>query len=244
MNCDRSKARADSTAVVQVTASLELFHAFAIVQDDVMHGSATRRGLPAMHHRIAGQHAEHPRCKAVGRARRDLAGRPGAGVGLRADQLRGWIPLGRSWCGRYWMRCAPKPWSVSTWAWPRPAPAGRRWTWRCSSPMANRRLYGRVPVAGAPWNPLGSPTITLVSELGTDHEKSATLQVQAKAFDAPIGDEPEPAPDGYYSDVDNPKLDSSTRLPELNRWSALFPSFGAPPDVRPRAERSRAGAPI
>jgi geranylgeranyl diphosphate synthase type I len=39
----------DTDAVVHAAASLELFHAFALIQDDVMDGSATRRGKPAMH---------------------------------------------------------------------------------------------------------------------------------------------------------------------------------------------------
>ena len=43
----------DTDAVVHAAASLELFHAFALIQDDVMDGSATRRGKPAMHCALA-----------------------------------------------------------------------------------------------------------------------------------------------------------------------------------------------
>jgi geranylgeranyl diphosphate synthase type I len=43
----------DTDAVVYAAAWLELFHAFALIQDDVMDGSATRRGKPAMHCALA-----------------------------------------------------------------------------------------------------------------------------------------------------------------------------------------------
>jgi geranylgeranyl diphosphate synthase type I len=48
-------------AVVCVAASLELFHAFALIQDDVMDGSNTRRGEPTVHQVLAARHADHPR---------------------------------------------------------------------------------------------------------------------------------------------------------------------------------------
>src|SRR3569833_1633097 len=43
----------DTDAVIHAATSLELFHAFALIQDDVMDGSATRRGRPAMHCALA-----------------------------------------------------------------------------------------------------------------------------------------------------------------------------------------------
>ena len=47
-------------AVVQVAAALELFHAAALVHDDIMDNSDTRRGLPAAHKRFETLHsAEH-----------------------------------------------------------------------------------------------------------------------------------------------------------------------------------------
>ncbi|MGW4720560.1 polyprenyl synthetase family protein [Nocardia sp. NPDC004260] len=52
-------AAGDVEVVARVAASLELFHAFALIQDDVMDGSATRRGRPAAHMRIAADHADH-----------------------------------------------------------------------------------------------------------------------------------------------------------------------------------------
>jgi geranylgeranyl diphosphate synthase, type I len=48
---------ADDDAVVTAAASLELFQACAIIHDDVMDGSATRRGRPAVHRRFAQLHA-------------------------------------------------------------------------------------------------------------------------------------------------------------------------------------------
>jgi geranylgeranyl diphosphate synthase type I len=46
-------------AVASVAASLELFHTFALIHDDVMDGSATRRGRPTVHRHIAGLHSDH-----------------------------------------------------------------------------------------------------------------------------------------------------------------------------------------
>jgi geranylgeranyl diphosphate synthase type I len=44
-------------AVMPALAGLELLHAFALVQDDVMDGSATRRGRATAHEVLAAQHA-------------------------------------------------------------------------------------------------------------------------------------------------------------------------------------------
>jgi geranylgeranyl diphosphate synthase type I len=58
---------ATDPAVVDIAVALELLHAFALIHDDVMDGSATRRGEPAMHveladvHREAGGTGEHRR---------------------------------------------------------------------------------------------------------------------------------------------------------------------------------------
>ncbi|MFF4331141.1 polyprenyl synthetase family protein [Streptomyces sp. NPDC001591] len=45
-------------SVVQVAASLEMFHTFALLHDDVMDGSATRRGRPTLHQVFADRHGE------------------------------------------------------------------------------------------------------------------------------------------------------------------------------------------
>ncbi|MET7900817.1 polyprenyl synthetase family protein [Streptomyces sp. NPDC005355] len=43
----------DTEAVVQVAACLEMFHAFALIHDDVMDDSDTRRGRPTIHRTLA-----------------------------------------------------------------------------------------------------------------------------------------------------------------------------------------------
>ena len=48
---------ADGEHVLVAAAALELLHAGALVHDDVMDGSATRRGQPAVHRRFAAHHA-------------------------------------------------------------------------------------------------------------------------------------------------------------------------------------------
>ncbi|WP_448072067.1 polyprenyl synthetase family protein [Georgenia yuyongxinii] len=45
--------------VVLAGSALELFQGTALVHDDVIDGSLTRRGLPAAHRRFAAEHAEH-----------------------------------------------------------------------------------------------------------------------------------------------------------------------------------------
>jgi geranylgeranyl diphosphate synthase type I len=50
-------ARGDEPELVDMCAALELLHAFALIHDDVMDGSATRRGAPALHAGFASDHA-------------------------------------------------------------------------------------------------------------------------------------------------------------------------------------------
>ena len=52
----RAAGGTDSDEVVVAASSLELFQACAIVHDDVMDGSDTRRGQPAVHRRFAALH--------------------------------------------------------------------------------------------------------------------------------------------------------------------------------------------
>ena len=49
-----------SAAVLRAAASLELFHTFALIHDDVMDRSAVRRGRPAAHRALAAAHPGHP----------------------------------------------------------------------------------------------------------------------------------------------------------------------------------------
>jgi geranylgeranyl diphosphate synthase, type I len=52
----RGAGGADDDAIVAAAASLELFQACALIHDDVMDGSDTRRGQPAVHRRFASLH--------------------------------------------------------------------------------------------------------------------------------------------------------------------------------------------
>jgi geranylgeranyl diphosphate synthase type I len=49
-------AELDETAIVQAAASLELLQASALIHDDYMDDSDTRRGMPAIHRRFAAEH--------------------------------------------------------------------------------------------------------------------------------------------------------------------------------------------
>ena len=48
-----------SPQLLQACAALELLHAFALIHDDLMDESDTRRGRPALHRQVAGQHRRH-----------------------------------------------------------------------------------------------------------------------------------------------------------------------------------------
>jgi geranylgeranyl diphosphate synthase type I len=47
----------DSEPIVHAAAAMELFQAAALIHDDVMDGSDTRRGMPSVHRRFAARHA-------------------------------------------------------------------------------------------------------------------------------------------------------------------------------------------
>lgn len=71
---------ADPAPVLSAAASLELFHAFALIHDDVMDGSETRRGRPTVHRRLAAR-VVRPRAGADG------AERFGAGAAILLGDL-------------------------------------------------------------------------------------------------------------------------------------------------------------
>jgi geranylgeranyl diphosphate synthase type I len=48
-----------SALLVQAGAALELLHAFALIHDDLMDNSDTRRGRPALHREVAARHRRH-----------------------------------------------------------------------------------------------------------------------------------------------------------------------------------------
>ena len=54
----RGAGRPDSEEIVAAVSSLELLHACALIHDDVMDGSDTRRGEPSVHRRFQAAHAE------------------------------------------------------------------------------------------------------------------------------------------------------------------------------------------
>jgi geranylgeranyl diphosphate synthase type I len=54
----RGAGGADCAEIIRAAAALELFHAFALIHDDIMDGSDVRRGQPAMHRRLAALHAD------------------------------------------------------------------------------------------------------------------------------------------------------------------------------------------
>src|SRR5215217_2131653 len=70
-------------AVLPALAGFELLHAFALMQDDVMDGSTTRRGRPTAHEVLA---AEHAAAERAGSARRFGS----AGAVLLGDLLLVW----------------------------------------------------------------------------------------------------------------------------------------------------------
>lgn len=73
----------DTNSMIKAAASLELIQACALIHDDVMDGSDTRRGLPAMHRQLEAMHHE-------GGWRGDSAGFGAAGAILLGDLCLSW----------------------------------------------------------------------------------------------------------------------------------------------------------
>ncbi|MER7702343.1 polyprenyl synthetase family protein [Kitasatospora sp. NPDC097605] len=74
----------DEERVLRLAASLELFHAFALIHDDIMDASETRRGLPTAHRAFAARHAGRCDADAFGTGAAILLGDLAL---VRADEL-------------------------------------------------------------------------------------------------------------------------------------------------------------
>jgi geranylgeranyl diphosphate synthase, type I len=55
----RGAGAADDEAIVHAAACMEFFHAAALIHDDLIDGSDTRRGMPSVHQRFAGVHEQN-----------------------------------------------------------------------------------------------------------------------------------------------------------------------------------------
>ena len=64
----------DTGAAIRVAGALEMFHAFALIHDDVMDHSSTRRGRPTVHRTLAVQHADRPDAQWLGTSAAILVG--------------------------------------------------------------------------------------------------------------------------------------------------------------------------
>lgn len=84
-------------ALLQTAASLEMFHAFALIHDDLMDRSATRRGRPTMHRAMADRHGNQHIGNSVAILLGDLAQTWSDELlhtaGLRPRQLAAVLPL-------------------------------------------------------------------------------------------------------------------------------------------------------
>ncbi|MEU1618697.1 polyprenyl synthetase family protein [Streptomyces sp. NPDC005722] len=63
-----------SDVVLRTAASLELFHAFALIHDDIMDRSDLRRGAPTVHRAVESRYPDHPAREDVGTGAAILAG--------------------------------------------------------------------------------------------------------------------------------------------------------------------------
>jgi geranylgeranyl diphosphate synthase type I len=87
--------------VLRTAASLELFHVFALIHDDLMDGSDTRRGLPSAHRAVAAMHSERRNAENFAASAAILLGDLAFvrsdqllhSAGLTAEQLHAVFPL-------------------------------------------------------------------------------------------------------------------------------------------------------
>ncbi|HXF74182.1 MAG TPA: polyprenyl synthetase family protein [Actinomycetota bacterium] len=70
----RAAGGRDGEPILRAAAALELLHTFALIHDDVMDRTPTRRGVAATHVRFARDHAHHPGAERLGDSLAVLAG--------------------------------------------------------------------------------------------------------------------------------------------------------------------------
>lgn len=70
----RAAGGADGDPILRAAAALELLHTFALIHDDVMDRTPTRRGVAATHVRFAREHAHLPGAERLGASLAVLAG--------------------------------------------------------------------------------------------------------------------------------------------------------------------------
>lgn len=91
----------ETQPVMRTAASLELFHVFALIHDDVMDGSDTRRGLPSAHRAMAALNSERADAESFGASAAILLGDLAFvrsdqllhSAGLTVEQLHAVLPL-------------------------------------------------------------------------------------------------------------------------------------------------------
>jgi len=83
----------EAQLLVNVCAALELLHSFALIHDDVMDGSATRRGRPALHVEFESQHRRDRWFGEQRRTGEGLAVLVGDFAFVLADLVLGPVPL-------------------------------------------------------------------------------------------------------------------------------------------------------
>jgi geranylgeranyl diphosphate synthase type I len=92
----------DSDAALRAAASMEMLHAFALLQDDVMDRSAVRRGRPAAHVRLADWHRAQGAAGDAGRFGESAAVLLGDLCLVWAEQLLRESGLGAAALSRAW----------------------------------------------------------------------------------------------------------------------------------------------
>jgi len=145
------------TAVVQVAASLEMFHAFALIHDDVMDHSDIRRGRPSAHRAFASMHraAHRGDCTAsddIGESCAVLLGDLALvwssellhTAGLQPARLGAVLPLVRRYADRDHVRAVP---GSARYRASRRGRGGRA----CHDPLQDCQVHVRASVAYRCW---------------------------------------------------------------------------------------------